>query len=243
MFGTPDDPYVLADTGLEARPDPHGRRPGRAATSSAARPGLYRRHCGHCHGTTGDGLGPTAAVAQSLSARLPARQIQIQVDRAARQADRRRSGPDPAPRRARHGHALVRPVAADAQIKALVEYVKYLSMRGETELRLIGAMADLSEGEKLQIAAVESGRRDLEAARRESGPRPAKHHPAGGKARSGAWPPRSPRVSELFYSTKGNCAKCHGPARAGRRPDQRLRRLEQADGRNDKGRRRARKSG
>ncbi len=38
----------------------------------------------------------------------------------------------------------------DAQIESLVEYVKYLSMRGETEIRLIAAMADLSEGAQLE---------------------------------------------------------------------------------------------
>ena len=38
----------------------------------------------------------------------------------------------------------------EVQIKSLVEYVKYLSMRGQTEIRLSDAMLDLSEGEKLQ---------------------------------------------------------------------------------------------
>ena len=38
----------------------------------------------------------------------------------------------------------------DAQIKALVEYVKYLSMRGQTEIGLINAMAEL---ERRRIAA------------------------------------------------------------------------------------------
>ena len=59
-FGTPDDPFVFPETGLDLdkiriasgpySSDQHGRQRG-----------LYRQHCAHCHGITGDGAGPTAA--------------------------------------------------------------------------------------------------------------------------------------------------------------------------------------
>ena len=43
--------------------DPHGDEPtGR---------GLYRKHCATCHGVTGNGRGETAAVAETVSSRLP----------------------------------------------------------------------------------------------------------------------------------------------------------------------------
>src|SRR5687768_12420679 len=60
MFGTPDDPKdVFPEANLDvkklklaagsAKVDPEG-----------ARQGLYRKHCVHCHGISGDGAGPTA---------------------------------------------------------------------------------------------------------------------------------------------------------------------------------------
>src|SRR6478672_4205180 len=65
LFGTPDDPAFPSVDGIE---------PGKIVTVSrlklAAGPvssdekgasqGLYREHCAHCHGITGDGVGPTA---------------------------------------------------------------------------------------------------------------------------------------------------------------------------------------
>ena len=66
LFGTPNDPSIPVVKDLDISQvisqdrlyvasgavgiDKHGR----------AR-GLYREHCAHCHGVTGDGMGPTAA--------------------------------------------------------------------------------------------------------------------------------------------------------------------------------------
>ena len=60
MFGTPDDPQVLPETGLDQKKLHAGRRAGVDATPATSTHGLYRRHCVHCHGITGDGRGPTA---------------------------------------------------------------------------------------------------------------------------------------------------------------------------------------
>src|SRR5262249_57398339 len=59
MFGTPDKPFVLPDAGLDAKKLAVAAGPVRS-DEFGRETGLYRRHCGHCHGTTGDGLGPTA---------------------------------------------------------------------------------------------------------------------------------------------------------------------------------------
>ena len=60
MFGGPDDPYVMPETGLDPRKIELAS--GRAGSDASGRQrGLYRQHCAHCHGITGDGAGPTAA--------------------------------------------------------------------------------------------------------------------------------------------------------------------------------------
>src|SRR5262245_52814648 len=61
MFGTPDQPFAMPETGLDQRKlsiaagPVWGNRPGEKR-------GLYRRHCAHCHGINGDGHGPTASI-------------------------------------------------------------------------------------------------------------------------------------------------------------------------------------
>ena len=103
--------------------------------------GLFRRHCAGCHGISGDGAGPAAAVL------------------------------DPYPRDFRNGVFKYTSTAGGAkplredllrtlqqgipgtampsfrklpgeQLDALLEYVKYLAIRGETELHLIQSVVD-----------------------------------------------------------------------------------------------------
>src|SRR4030095_10515920 len=62
-FGTPDNPVVPAVEGAELL-DLNKLKMAAGPVSSAADGsprGLYREHCAHCHGITGDGNGPTAA--------------------------------------------------------------------------------------------------------------------------------------------------------------------------------------
>src|SRR5690349_13600696 len=59
MFGTPDEPFVLPETGLDASLVKMSAGP-TASDQFGRETGLYRRHCAHCHGTSGDGMGPTA---------------------------------------------------------------------------------------------------------------------------------------------------------------------------------------
>ena len=63
-FGTPDQPYLLPDAAKETgiSLDNLHRAAGPVRTDpSGAKLGLFREHCVHCHGITGDGAGPTAA--------------------------------------------------------------------------------------------------------------------------------------------------------------------------------------
>ena len=64
LFGTPDDPYLPPIEGLSEVVDIQNLHiaagPTRSLDENGARRGLYREHCAHCHGITGDGRGPTA---------------------------------------------------------------------------------------------------------------------------------------------------------------------------------------
>jgi mono/diheme cytochrome c family protein len=116
--------------------------------------GLYRLHCAHCHGVSGDGKGPTApflnpyprdyrqGIFKFKSTFGPAKPTD---------ADLKRVLLEGVPGTAMPSFKLL----PDSEIDALVEYVKYLSIRGETEIRLIEFVADegsLPEGGIDEIA-------------------------------------------------------------------------------------------
>ena len=65
LFGTPDDPRVPSldgvDVGQVLQLDSLRSAAGRVGSDQAGRQfGLYRKHCAHCHGLSGDGAGPSA---------------------------------------------------------------------------------------------------------------------------------------------------------------------------------------
>ena len=227
MFGTPDEPFVLPDTGLDLKKIRVAAGPVRS-DEFGRETGLYRRHCGHCHGTTGDGLGPTAMILNPYPRDY--RQGKFKFKSTERPTKPTDDDLELVLRNGVPGTAMPSfDLLPDAQIKALVEYVKYLSIRGETEIRLIDAIADLSEGEKLPIARADAGRRDPEAACRESWTTAVReHHSAAGEACRSNWPRRSPRARAVLRH-QGQLCEVPRPQRPGRRPDERLRRLEQAD--------------
>jgi len=147
IFGTPDEPIAPRDSGLDAK---KLKLAAGAAWSDkqGVSHGLYRLHCVHCHGISGDGRGPTARFL------------------------------NPYPRDYRRGvfkfkstYASARPTSADLhrvlyegipgtsmpsfsllpenEVEALVEYVKYLAIRGEMETRLTEYVAsELGEEEE-----------------------------------------------------------------------------------------------
>jgi mono/diheme cytochrome c family protein len=210
MFGTPDQPFVLPETGLDiaklrlaagpVKSDQFGRETG-----------LYRRHCAHCHGTTGDGLGPTALVLDPYPRDYrPAKFKFKSTERAAMPTD---LDLETVVRHGVQGTAMPSfALLPDPQIKALVEYVKYLSMRGQAEIFLANAVADLSEGEKLAATRellvdeiltpiVERWKTAADQIIPSDGENARPDVPLAESIAKGR---------ELFYGTKGNCAKCHG---------------------------------
>ena len=212
LYGTPDDPFVLADTGLDLEKIRLAAGPVRS-DQFGKETGLYRRHCGHCHGTTGDGLGPTALLLNPYPRDY--RQGKFKFKSTERPAKPTDYDLEVILRHGVPGTAMPSfDLLPDPQIKALLEYVKYLSMRGETELRLIAAFADLSEGAKLETNRAVLVDEIIKPLAESWTTAPAsiinpEDKPELALAESVA------QGRELYYSTKANCVKCHGPAALG----------------------------
>lgn len=148
LFGTPDEPIVpvlgevdvasVIDTGkLHFAAGPVGRdERGRAR-------GLYREHCAHCHGVTGDGAGPTASFLDPYPRDY--RRGTFKFKSTPRQSkptheDLKRILVEGIPDTAMPSFRVL----PDNEIEALIHYVRYLSIRGEAERSLVQfALLDL----------------------------------------------------------------------------------------------------
>jgi mono/diheme cytochrome c family protein len=136
MFGTPDQPYdvnLFAESGLDIKKL-------RMAAGSAARSGpgesqrhgLYREHCAHCHGISGDGAGPTAAFLDPFPRDYRRGLFKFTSTASGKRPtseDLKRTVVEGIPGTAMPSFALL----PEDEVDALIEYVKYLAIRGETE--------------------------------------------------------------------------------------------------------------
>ena len=98
---------------------------------------LYAEHCQHCHGVAGDGQGPTAPylnVRPRDYRRGVFKFTSTKVDMKAQRSDLSRVVEDGIPGTYMPSFKLLK--AHESQ--AIIEYVLFLSMRGETELKLSG---------------------------------------------------------------------------------------------------------
>jgi mono/diheme cytochrome c family protein len=212
LYGTPDEPFVLSDTSLDLKKLQVAAGPVRS-DQFGRETGLYRRHCGHCHGTTGDGQGPTAMVLNPYPRDY--RQGKFKFKSTERAAKPTEYDLEMVVRHGVPGTAMPSfDLLPDAQINALVEYVKYLSMRGQTEIDLINALTALGEGERLEttraVLVDEIVKPIAENWRTASEKivQPEKRSIADVAASVA-------KGRELFYGTAANCVKCHGPSALG----------------------------
>ena len=225
MFGTPDEPFALGETGLSQRRLHMAAGPVQSNDLGAKR-GLYRRHCAHCHGISGDGRGPTAGILNPYPRDYRKGKFKFKGTQYAAKPtheDLRRIVHDGIPGTAMPSFALLPP----DEIDALVEYVKYLSIRGEMETRLEDYVFDaVDPEEELDLEKDEGHREEVmamlteiatpwqEAAEQIIVPDESAIPPADRTPEEIAESVAKGR--ELFYSaTKGNCLQCHGPTGLG----------------------------
>jgi mono/diheme cytochrome c family protein len=235
-FGTPDDPHLPKVPGLELGPLVDLERvkmsAGKVASDKTGQPhGLYREHCVHCHGVTGDGLGPTAAFLNPYPRDYRMGRFKFKSTVKGQRPtheDLRKILHDGVA-----GTAMPSFKVLDKdEVESLVHYVKYLSLRGEVERRLADEVVELSEGERLVLDVSEKDKNPeafngkiarlneivtevvqpwLEA---DGLAVPIEERTAGwedpeAKAKSIA------RGRELFYGSIANCVKCHGDSALG----------------------------
>ena len=221
FFGTPDEPCLPDETGLNLPSIRMAAGPV-AGNADGTQQGLFRQHCATCHGITGDGAGALATTFDPYPRDFRRGTFKYTTTRA-----------DSKPLRSDLQQTLLRGIPGTGmpsfaelpseELDALIEYVVYLSLRGETEQYLIQLVVD--EGEYLPLGT------DAKDLLRED----ATLWVAGQWAQVQqnpeeyvvAVPPRPlydseaklsesiARGKKLYASKDAQCVQCHGPDGAG----------------------------
>ena len=243
LFGTPDNPVVpaLADVDVASVMDinkltfaagPVGRdERGRAQ-------GLYREHCAHCHGVSGDGGGPTAVFLNPYPRDYRRGTFKFKST----------------PRQSKPTHEDLRRILIQGipdtampsfrtlpnnELEALIHYVRYLSIRGEAERSLVQfALLDL-EAEDEEAGIPEERLFDLSNPNRKDRAAEVREYVApivqkwvsaetdSTVVTPPSWLAEGAELSqedhvkvlkhgrELFYGKIAACVKCHGEAAIG----------------------------
>jgi mono/diheme cytochrome c family protein len=248
LFGTPDEPALPAVEGIELPKIVNVSRlklaAGPVGSDEQGNPrGLYREHCAHCHGITGDGAGPTAAFLNPYPRDYRKGQFKFKstpVGQKPTHSDLKKIVLEGIPGTAMPSFKLL----PDLEVESLVEYVKYLAIRGEVERGLLSVTANLNPEENARLVSVlppnagdkeKAAQQDQIAAikdvvktvveRWDGAAAAVTPIPAATvlfPARAGASREEKETVAasvkhgrELFYGTIANCVKCHGDSALG----------------------------
>lgn len=154
MFGTPDEPtlpQVVSDDEDLASIVSIDRLMRASGPRDAEGRGLFRKHCADCHGVTGNGQGPTAAIQMPYPRDY--RMGIFKFKSTPRGAKPTREDLARLIREGIGGTAMVKiPGLTEDDIEALVDYVIYLSWRGELERQTVdAAMLDgiIEDGDRI----------------------------------------------------------------------------------------------
>ena len=221
FFGTPDQPHFPA--GHESLVDLQrlNRAAGSVPSDLSTGRGLYRKHCSHCHGITGDGVGPTAASLNPYPRDFRLGKFKFKSTKMYRpptDGDIRRVLERGIAGTAMPSFALL----PEDQIDALVDYVKYLSIRGQVERALLEELTNLEEGEDLLPPKTDANQEDYEYAlelvmelvdpilnkwtNAESKVVPLNGLPDDFQQRMNFYSD----AGKLLFFGKANCVQCHG---------------------------------
>lgn len=195
---------------------------------------LYNRHCMHCHGMSGEGTGPTSRYLNP-----PPRDFRLGIYKYTSTKPTSKAQVDDLGRTVKEGIAgTYMPsfkLLTDDEVSAIVNYVIWLSIRGETEKKLVDELfLDYSQKTLAERTSEEGGetRKEVEEELKEymelDFPDTLEFATS---SVSEAWEeanledalviPGTPRVADtpesrergrlLYLSQKTKCASCHGP--------------------------------
>jgi len=141
LFGTPDDPsfpYILSEEAEDVISLANLKMAaGTVKSDKQGEPrGLYREHCAHCHGITGDGAGPTAQMLNPYPRDFRLSKFKFKstpLGQPPTDHDLRTIMLNGIPGTAMPSFRTL----PDEEIEALIHYVKYLTIRGQMERALI----------------------------------------------------------------------------------------------------------
>jgi mono/diheme cytochrome c family protein len=237
MFGTPDKPFALPETGLDNRKLQMAAGPA-WSDKAGANYGLYRKHCVHCHGISGDGRGPTALFLNPYPRDYRQGVYKFKSTYTAAKPtneDLHRVLINGVPGTAMPSFSLL----SEAEVDALVEYVKYLSFRGQMETALTNfAFNDLGEEEiegedgemttrLIPLNPAEDSEQativkellteivDDWAAANEQIIVPTEDEIPADDRTPDQIAESVAKGRELFFGVRANCVKCHGPTGLG----------------------------
>lgn len=141
LFGTPDDPQMpfIEDPAQASVIDVNRLKVASGPVGSDeygnAR-GLYREHCVHCHGITGDGAGPTAAFLNPYPRDFRLGLFKFKSTPKGSKPtheDLKKTLMQGIPGTAMPSFALL----SEYEVESLIHYLKYLALRGEVERQVI----------------------------------------------------------------------------------------------------------
>jgi mono/diheme cytochrome c family protein len=143
LFGTPDK--VIVPEGIGLNKELLAIAAGPVGSDENDKPrGLFRKHCVACHGISGDGAGPNAAALMPYP-----RDYRQGIFKYTSTSGGGKPVREDLLRTLQSGIPGTAMPSFDKlpaeQLEALVEYVKYLSIRGETELFVISQVVDEDE--------------------------------------------------------------------------------------------------
>jgi mono/diheme cytochrome c family protein len=231
LFGTPDQPTLPKLEGVDINQVVDLAKlkmaAGPVGSDQYGRPrGLYREHCAHCHGITGDGAGPTAVFLNPYPRDYRPGKYKFKstpVGSKPTHEDLSRIVYDGIPGTAMPSFKLL----PGEDMDALVHYVKYLSIRGETERALLMMLADVDEGQPLvdihskdpavtqeQLAAVKDAVAQV-VEKWATANEAVVNIPARSTMSDEELTASIDRGRNLFYGTVANCVKCHGDSALG----------------------------
>ena len=196
---------------------------------------MYRQHCVHCHGITGNGRGPTAAFLNPYPrdfTRGTFKFTSTPVGIKPTQDDLRKTLINGIAGTAMPSFKLL----SEGEVEALVDYVKYLAIRGEVERKLIEYVPDFYDAEAEDPADNEKLLKEfygreflveevlnevvtswLEAKENvtEIPERPQAYDRSSDEFDPAALKASEERGRKLYYTSVANCFSCHGPSQLG----------------------------